>query len=64
MTPFETSCMPSLKEWAQCMERAVVCPYIKIFIVNWYLHDPKKPSLRYQCGGYWLDMGDNDFKCH
>jgi len=41
-----------LKEWAHCMEIVVVCLYVKSFIMSHSLHDPRGPSLRYQCGGY------------
>jgi hypothetical protein len=30
---------PRSREWACCMERTVVNPYVKSFIMNWPLHD-------------------------
>jgi hypothetical protein len=36
---------PHSREWTHCMERTVVCLYIKSFITNQYLHDPKGLGL-------------------
>jgi hypothetical protein len=32
---------PRSKKWANCLERVVVCPYVKTFIMSQFLHDPK-----------------------
>ncbi len=39
-------------KWAFCMEKAMLCPYIKNFIMSWSLHDLRGPCLCCQCGGY------------
>ncbi len=46
------------KEWACCMERAVVHPSVTSFITSLSLHDLTGPSLCCQCGGYWPDVGE------
>jgi len=46
------------------MERVVVCPYVKSFITNWYLHDSWGLGLCCWCGGYWSNMKDGGYECH
>jgi len=46
---------PCSKEWAHCMERTMVCPYVKSFITNRSLHDSWRLGFCCHCGGYWLD---------
>jgi hypothetical protein len=43
---------PCSREWTCCMERVVVCPYVKSFITSQFLHDPRGPSFYCRCGGY------------
>jgi hypothetical protein len=44
MTPWKSHKCPHSREWTHCMERAVVCPCIKSFIISRSLHDLWKPS--------------------
>jgi len=46
------------------MERMVVCPHVKKFMTNQFIHDLKGLSLHYQCGDYQFDVGNNGFECH
>jgi hypothetical protein len=55
---------PCLREWARCMEIALVRPYVKNFIMSQVLHDSRRPSFCCRCDGYWFDVGDGGFKCH
>jgi hypothetical protein len=55
---------PRSKKWARYMERVMVCPYVRSFIMNWFLHDSRGPNLCWWCGGYGFDTRDNGFKCH
>ncbi len=52
------------QKWACCMEKMVVHPYVKSFIMTRFLHDSWGPSLCCQCGGQWLNTRDGDYKCH
>jgi hypothetical protein len=35
------------------MEKTMVRPYVKIFIMSIFMHDPRGPSLCCWCGGYY-----------
>jgi hypothetical protein len=55
---------PRLIKRARYMEKVVVHPYVKIFIMNQSLHDLKGLSFHCQCGGYQPNVGNNGFECH
>ncbi len=64
MTPFETSCMPSLDKMGTLYGESVLHLYIKNLIKSHSLYDLKRPGLRGQCGGYQPDVGNSGCECH
>jgi hypothetical protein len=43
---------PCLREWTRYMERVMICPYIRSFIISRFLHDLWRLGLCCWCGDY------------